>query len=243
LPTRRGTGLVYSSAHLSKDEATAQLLAYIKAIAGGKAAADVMPREIRFQPGHRREFWHRNCVAIGMSSGFIEPLEASALVMIELAAGMIADQLPPTREVMDIVARRYNRKFTRHWNQIIEFLKLHYVLSARDDSDYWRENRAATSIPEKLGEQLSLWRYRGPWHQDAEAVDDLFPTASYQYILYGMGFRTEPQHTRSRRQEQLERQASDLFRKNAERASQLKQALPGNRELLNKVREFGFQKL
>ena len=241
LPTRRGTGHVYSSAHISEDEATAQLLAYIKEVAGDKVAASVVPRKIPFQPGHRREFWHRNCVAIGMSSGFVEPLEASALVMIELAAGMIAEQLPPTRDVMDIVAKRYNQKFLRHWNQIVEFLKLHYVLSTRNDSPYWQDNRAATSVPEKLREQLMLWRYRSPWHQDAEAVDELFPTASYQYILYGMGFRTEPRHTRSHQQDQ--RQAAELFQKNATRATQLQQALPSNRELLNKVREFGLQKL
>ena len=163
--------------------------------------------------------------------------------MIELAAGMIADQLPPTRDVMDIVAARYNRKFRRHWDQIIEFLKLHYVLSARNDSPYWQDNRAAASIPEKLSEQLVLWRYRSPWHPDAEAVDDLFPIASYQYILYGMGFKSEPRHTSSYQQEQRRRQAAELFQKNAARAAQLQQALPSNRELLNKVREFGFQKL
>ncbi len=243
LPTRRGIGNVYSSAHISEDEATTQLLTYIKEIAGDKAAASVVPRKIQFQPGHRREAWHRNCVAIGMSSGFIEPLEASALVMIELAAGMIAEQLPPTREVMDIVAKRYNRKFLRHWDQIIEFLKLHYVLSARKDSPYWQDNRAAASIPAELSEKLSLWQYRSPWHQDAGAVDDLFPTASYQYILYGMGFKTEPRHTGGRQQAERERQASELFRKNAARATQLQQAMPGNRELVNKVTEFGFQKL
>ena len=241
LPTRRGIGHVYSSTHISDDEAKAQLLAYINEFAGDKTRADIEPRVIRFESGHRQEFWHRNCVAIGMSSGFIEPLEASALVMIEMAAGMIADQLPPTREIMDIVARRYNRKFHRHWNQIIEFLKLHYLLSVREDSPYWRENKAADSIPEMLREQLSIWRYRSPWHQDAGAVDDLFPTASYQYILYGMGFRTAPRQTGSRRQDRS--RASELFRENAARAAQLRRAMPGNRELLNKVREFGFQKL
>jgi len=243
LPTRRGTGHVFSSAHISEDEATAQLLAYIKSVAGDQAAAAASPRKICYQPGHRQEFWHRNCVAIGMSSGFIEPLEASALVMIELAAGMIADQLPATRETMDIVARRYNRKFLRHWTQIIEFLKLHYVLSERDDSPYWRDNHAPASIPEKLGEMLSLWRYRGPWHQDAEAVDDLFPTASYQYILYGMGFESRPRHTHSHQHEQRQRLAAEAFREVVTRGAQLRQALPSNRELLNKVREFGFQKL
>jgi glycine/D-amino acid oxidase-like deaminating enzyme len=243
LPTRRGTGHVYSSAHIAEEEATAQLLAYIAEIAGEKAAANVEPRKIPFQPGYRQKFWHRNCVAIGMSSGFIEPLEASALVMIETAAGMIADQLPPTREIMDVVAERYNQKFLRHWSQIIEFLKLHYVLSEREDAPYWHDNRAAESIPEKLREQLSLWRYRSPWHQDAGSVDDLFPMASYQFILYGMGFITEPRHTGSWQQEQRQAKASELFGKNAARATQLRQALPGNRDLLNKVAEFGFQKL
>lgn len=241
LPSRRGTGHVYSSAHISDDEATAQLLAYIKESAGDEIANSVVPRKIQFQPGHRREFWHRNCVAIGMSSGFIEPLEASALVMVELAAGMIADQLPPTRDLMDIVAKRYNQKFQRHWNQIIEFLKLHYVLSARDDSPYWQDNRAPESIPDKLREQLLLWRHRSPWHPDAEAVDELFPIASYQYILYGMGFRTESRHTRKQHQQQ--RHATTLFQKNVARAAQLRNAMPGNRELLKKVAKFGFQKL
>jgi len=242
LPTRRGTGHVYSSAHISDAEATDQLLSYIKEIAGEKAAAGVSPRKIRFQPGYRREFWHRNCVAVGMSSGFIEPLEASALVLVEQAAAMIAEQLPPTRDLMDVVAQRYNRKFLRHWQQVIEFLKLHYVQSAREES-YWLDNRATASVPEKLSEKLLLWRYRSPWHQDAEAVDDLFPTASYQYILYGMGFETVPRQMHSLQFEQHRRQASDLFRQNAARAIQLQQALPGNRELLNKVKEFGFQKL
>ena len=241
LSTRRGVGHVYSSAHVSEDEAVAQLLAYVAETAGPMAAGSAAPRKIRFQPGHRREFWHRNCVAIGMSAGFIEPLEASALVMIELAAGMIAEQLPPTRAVMDIVASRFNRKFSRHWNQIIEFLKLHYVLSARDDSRYWADSRAAASIPEELSERLQMWRYRSPWHPDAGAVDDLFPTASYQYILYGMGFRTVPRQIFSQRQQQ--RHATELLRKNAERAAQLQRALPRNRELLDKVRDFGFQQL
>lgn len=243
LPTRRGIGHVYSSAHISDDEAADQLLAYIKEVAGDKAASSAAPRSIRIEPGHREQFWHKNCVAVGMSSGFIEPLEASALTLIELAAGMIADNLPPTRHLMDLVAKRFNRKFSRHWNQIIEFLKLHYVLSRREDSAYWKDNRTDVSIPDDLREMLSLWRYQSPWHQDANAVDDLFPTASYQYILYGMGFETIPRLTGARDGAERQKQAEEIFRENALRSSQLQQALPGNRELLNKVREFGFQKL
>ena len=92
-----------------------------------------------------------------------------------------------------------------------------------------------------LREQLSMWRYRPPWHQDAGAVDDLFPIPSYQYILYGMGFTTTPLHTESKRQNQ--RRAAELFRDNRARAAQLRQAMPHNRDLLKKVSEFGFQKL
>ena len=73
--------------------------------------------------------WHRNCVAIGLSSGFMEPLEASSLVMVELAAGMLSDQMPATRGAMDIVARRYNDAFTYRWERVVDFLKLHYVLT------------------------------------------------------------------------------------------------------------------
>ena len=104
--------MFFSNAHLSADEASQQLQAYIAAIAGKAVADRVDFRTIRFQPGHRDKFWHKNCVAVGMSAGFIEPLEASALVLVELAAGMIAEQLPPTRELMDIVARRFNVKFS-----------------------------------------------------------------------------------------------------------------------------------
>ena len=90
---------------------------------------------------------------------------------------------------------------------------MHYILSERDDTPFWHDNRASESIPDELQHKLQLWRYRSPWHQDAEAVDELFPTASYQYILYGMGFRTEGRNTRSHRQSRP--LASELLKKNA----------------------------
>ena len=89
-------------------------------------------------------------VAIGMSAGFIEPLEASALVLVELSAGMIADQLPANRQVMDLVAKRFNKKFLYRWERIIDFLKLHYILTQRTDSDYWKDNCEASTIPDSL---------------------------------------------------------------------------------------------
>ncbi|MBW8894126.1 MAG: tryptophan 7-halogenase, partial [Burkholderiales bacterium] len=100
---------------------------------------------LRFSPGYRTQFWHRNCVAVGLSAGFIEPLEASALALVELSAAFIRDEMPADRSDMDIVAKRFNEAFAYRWSRIIDFLKLHYVLSRRDEADYWREHRLAAA--------------------------------------------------------------------------------------------------
>lgn len=184
LYTRRGIGHVYSSRHQSDEEALQVLGNYV-----GKGFEKLTPRQLHIPCGHRETFWIKNCVGVGMAAGFIEPLEASALVMVELAAGYIRDQLPGSLDVMPIVARRFNRLQTARWNSIVDFLKLHYVLSRRQ-SDFWQDNRRADSIPESLQEVLDLWRYQLPYKRDFPHKEEMFPVASYQYVLYGMGFRT-----------------------------------------------------
>ncbi|MBT8131480.1 MAG: tryptophan 7-halogenase, partial [Gammaproteobacteria bacterium] len=114
LSSRRGVGYVYSSAHTNDAKAEANLRAYIEPTFGNDAQSLPL-RKIAINPGHRQKFWHRNCVAVGMSAGFLEPLEASALVLAELSAEMISEQLPATRETMEIVARRFNEKFLYRW--------------------------------------------------------------------------------------------------------------------------------
>ena len=150
LPTRRGIGHIYSSDYNTEENARAELISYIEKTAGKDAAAETTIRKITFDPGHREKFWHKNCVAIGMSSGFIEPLEASALVLVELSAAMIAEQLPANRKIMDLVAKRFNEKFLYRWDRIVDFLKLHYVLTKRTDSQYWIDNCQPTSIPQSF---------------------------------------------------------------------------------------------
>jgi tryptophan 7-halogenase len=242
LPTRRGIGHVYSDAHNTEDHARAELLAYIEASAGKEAAEQAMVRKIQFDPGHRAEFWHKNCVAIGMSAGFIEPLEASALVLVELSAAMIAEQLPANRETMGLVAKRFNDKFIYRWDRIIDFLKLHYILSERD-GQYWQDHRDQASIPQHLAEQIKLWRHQSPWHRDTNHVDELFPSASFQYVLYGMGFETERSTTQRRSEQDAYKMAGSLFQENAKRTQQLQASLPTNRELINKIHTYGLQKI
>jgi flavin-dependent dehydrogenase len=237
LPTRRGIGHVYSSAHISDNEAETELRAYISETGG---PADLpTPRKISFNPGYRDKFWHRNCVAIGLSAGFIEPLEASALALVEMSASMLSDQMPSTREEMEIVARRFNDSFTYRWERVIDFLKLHYVLSTRTDSDYWRENRASETVPERLRESLMIWRHVPPSRYDLHRIEEVFPSASYQYVLYGMGFRTD---CACRQSDSIEK-ADGYFREAANLTRRMLAALPANRELLEHVRRHGFQKI
>ena len=131
LPTRRGTGYVYASSFISEDEATAELAEYLAATGAGALIEELAVRKISINPGHRACFWHKNCVAIGMSAGFIEPLEASALVLVELGVRMLVEHMPENRQVMDRVCRKYNEQFLSRWGQVIGFLKLHYALSQR----------------------------------------------------------------------------------------------------------------
>ena len=236
LPTRRGIGYVFSSAHTTDEDAERELIDYVNALHGSATVEPGSARKISINPGHRQKFWHRNCVAVGISAGFIEPLEASALALIEFSASMISDQLPATRETMDIVSRRFNERFEYRWNRIIEFLKLHYVLSSRDDSDYWRDNKQNETIPDQLTELLTLWRNSPPSRHDFYQVEEIFPSASYQYVLYGMGF--EPDVSRARRSDDA-RKADSLFRECASLTNRMLQALPSNRELIGQVTQYG----
>lgn len=234
LQKRRGVGYVYASKYCSEEQARETLANYV-----GPAIADLKVRKIPIKSGHREKFWHKNCVAIGLSAGFLEPLEASALVLVELSAQMIAEQLPACREVMDVLAKRFNDTFSYRWQRIIDFLKLHYMLSQRNDSQFWIDNRDPATIPQSLQELLTLWRYHPPSDHDFTSNNEVFPAASYQYVLYGMGFKTDTsmiQHTLGNQQ-----MAEQQFVLNQKNIAQVLGTLPCNRELLDKVHQYGFQ--
>lgn len=230
LPTRRGVGHVYASEYTTDAQAEQQLRAYLAHDLGQQGAEQLSVKKLTFEPGHRNYFWHRNCVAVGMSAGFVEPLEASALVLVELAAEMIRDELPTNRAMMEFVASEFNEKFLYRWQRVIEFLKLHYVLSQRD-SEYWQAHRRPDSIPDSLAKRLQLWRHRPPSEYDFDRKGEVFPSASYQYVLYGMGFYTEPRSTTklADRDEQVEHYLADNKRK----LHQYLNGLPSNRALIS----------
>ena len=174
-----------------------------------------------------------------MAAGFLEPLEASAIVLIELSAKMIAEQLPPTRAVMDVVARRFNDTTLYRWGRIIDFLKLHYTLTQRTDTDFWRDNVRPDSIPDRLQGLMELWRHQSPWlHDEFDRAEEVFPSASYQYVLYGMGATSAVLPGTLDADAELARRAR---RENQAHTQRLVSSLPRHRDLIERIVRHGLQ--
>jgi len=153
LQHRCGNGHVYSSAHLSDEAALEALL--------GEIAAPPLaePNRLRFVTGKRRRQWVGNCVAIGLSSGFLEPLESTSIHLIQLAIGRLLD-LFPTRDWDPLDAAEFNRSMALEYERVRDFLILHYHANQREDSDFWNDCRAAP-LPDSLAHKLGLFRERG----------------------------------------------------------------------------------
>lgn len=233
LTNRRGIGCVYAADYLGDDEAEAILRAYT-----GPLPDDCAIRRIAFRSGHRECFWQHNCVAIGLSAGFLEPLEASAILLIELSAHMLADNFPVDETLMASTAHRFNSTFLYRWERILEFLKLHYALSRRQEP-FWQDNRRVENVPSTLQEKLEIWQYRPPSDYDFDHRREVFPPASYQYVLYGMGFGD-----RVRKEYIAGKLPGEYYRvqeRSRQRSEQAVRHLPPHRELLDKVARFGFQ--
>ena len=226
LTSRRGVGHVYSSQFISDENAEQSLRDYLGAAADGLSA-----RKISFSSGHRERFWQQNCVAVGMSAGFVEPLEATAIMLVEISARFIAENLPPHSDVMSITSRRFNEQMNYRWRRIIDFLKLHYTLTQRSEP-YWQRHQQEETIPDSLKEDLAMWRCRGPVRNDFDSAIELFPAASYQYVIYGMGFKPDFEQQAYLYQESS--QAERIIQRNRQLTQQMLKSLPPHRDYINR---------
>ncbi|RBP53371.1 tryptophan halogenase family protein [Arenicella xantha] len=226
LTHRRGVGHVYASEYLSDDEAEANLRRYL-----GPQSDQLSARKISFSSGHRAQFWKKNCVAVGMSAGFVEPLEATAIMLVEVAARYIAENLPPDTSIMRITEKRFNEQMDYRWRRIIDFLKLHYMLTKRTEP-YWQAHTESDSIPDSLKEDLEIWGHRGPVNSDFDSAVELFPAASYQYVMYGMGFK--PDFSRQAYLYQEQQKAQRIMQQNRQITEQMLKSLPAHRDLIDR---------
>jgi tryptophan halogenase len=150
---RVGNGYVYASAHCSDDAAAAALRGSLD----GEALAE--PRFLRFRAGRRRRSWVGNVVAIGLASGFLEPLESTSIYLVQAAITALVEHFPAAR-VADVDRDGFNAVIDGEYDRIRDFLILHYHATERDDSPFWNHVRTMT-IPESLSDKIALWRDSG----------------------------------------------------------------------------------
>lgn len=186
LAKRFGAGYVYSSAHTNTGRAQEVMHDYVSQ--KGYTPDDISFRELKFEAGYVDKCWHKNCVAIGLSSGFLEPLEASSIMLTETAARELAEDLSLPAFDMHAVSETFNTRFVRRWKQVTHFLKLHYVLSQRSEP-FWVDHRQEDTVPAKLLDDVLNWHDGGSIRnmQDGElAVDSPFPLESYNFVFYAL---------------------------------------------------------
>ncbi len=210
LQQRRGVGYVYSSRYTDAARAETVLREYV-----GRAARDLEARQLQLHIGWREAQWVKNCVAVGLSGGFIEPLESSGIGLIETAAYLIGYLFPADGDLAP-VARQFNALMRARYERIADFIKLHYCLTRRTDTPFWRDNADPRTVPDSLQEKLALWRYRPPHRLDFVTDLEMYLPSSWQYVLYGMEFTTElagggaryPRMDEARREFQMIRQVA-----------------------------------
>jgi tryptophan halogenase len=206
----------------------------------GPQAAQLDARLIKMNVGYREKFWHKNCFAIGLSAAFVEPLEASAIYLIEASANMLTELFPRDRQAMLSVEKKVNKSFKFRWDKTIDFIKMHYFLSKRTEP-FWRDNKALSTVPNSLVESLECWQHQLVTSYDFDNVYEPFPLDSYQYVLYGMGFEQSLAFNKS--SYSMNKLAKQQYDKVQKLTQQIQKQLPENRALLNKIGQYGFQKI
>lgn len=180
LQHRTGNGYVYSSKHISDERAIETLKKGIDGELLGE------PRILRFKAGRREQMWNKNCVAIGLSSGFLEPLESTSIHLVQGAISRLLD-LFPTKECHPTIVDKFNTQLAYEYESIRDFLILHYVATQRDDSEFWNYCKQM-EIPKALTSKIELYRHSGRVYRDDY---ESFGGLSWLAVMTGQGISTQ----------------------------------------------------
>lgn len=230
--SRLGTGYVFSSAFRSDDEARTEFFQHLRAIGDlPPDAPDPETRTIHMKVGRVRRAWVKNCVAIGLAGGFVEPLESTAIYMIEMAARWLVSYLPD-REMNPVFAGRYNKLIGTLYDEVYDFIISHYHTGNRPDP-FWLAARNDIAVPDSLRENLELWRHILPNVTDTPQ-NKLFQHWNYIYTLWPKGFFRNAHFPL---EGSVSRQDWQAFgQQNMARRQELLAALPNHYELLTEIR-------
>jgi tryptophan halogenase len=177
LTHRTGNGYVYASQFCSEDQAIQTLRQSVE----GEILAE--PRTLKFITGYRKSMWINNCVAIGLASGFIEPLESTAIQLIVKGVRTLLE-LFPDKDCHPSLAKEYDRLMMVDYESIRDFVVLHYCVTNRSDTEFWRWCRNEMRVPESLQQKIELFRAQGRLQRNPL---DLFKEPSWYFVLLGMG--------------------------------------------------------
>ncbi len=207
LQTKRSLGYVHSSAFIDEEKAEQELRAF-----EGAHAESLDARTVHFKVGHRAKAWAGNCIAIGLAGSFIEPLESTGLYLSDLATVMLAEHFPYGDDMAPL-AYRYNRIMANRFYEILDFINLHYCLTRRSDTEFWREIQKPERMHDRLRAKLDFWSKKPPsaadfedqWfpgqpdtplpsgdlpgdHRSPIETGGIFGLSSYEAIVYGMDY-------------------------------------------------------
>ena len=181
LRNRRGTGYVYSSRHITDEDAERELRAH-----EGTGSESLAARRIEFELGRLARPWTGNCIAIGLSGGFIEPMESTGIYLIEYAARTFSELYPIFGE-SELLSERFNALVAERYNEILDFINVHYVLSNRTDTSFWRDATSPQRITRSNLARFSLWNAKMISTSDFPSAHQLFGYQNYEYCVYGLG--------------------------------------------------------
>lgn len=201
LTSRKGNGYVFSDKFCSFEEAESEIRDHLAI-----GSRDIEVGKIAMRAGHRRSSWSKNCLAVGLAAGFVEPLESTGLQFIQVGLELFFENFP-NRDNYQPLQNRYNKVITAKYEDARDFIVAHYCLTNREDTEFWRYIKNELVISDSLAEQLELWKYKLPTHSDLKEIG-LFGAPNYMYILAGMEQLVHPTQSGT---ENIPNQRSELL--------------------------------